>query len=519
MVYTEDNTRIRVDHWDFATESCCDYYSDGYGEDPRQNSSRVNWRHSGDTFPEDFISIGSSVWIFFYSDGSVTDRGFRNRLYDTGAYSCTGFCGLPDTNQGCSCAKDCVIAGNCCSDYFELCAGDCYDRINLPQGGQVTVTSPNFPNDYPNDAQCEWILYAYQNTPIIVRFQDFYTEPDSDYFFAGNGDYPQQSNSVIWAHSGYTAPDDFSSVVPAVWMRFVSDNNVTEKGFEIIVEDTYGKGYCDGGCDWFNFEFFCSCYRDCIYSGNCCLDYFEKCGGDCTETLNVGINQYVDVWSPNYPENYPNDARCQWIVYTEGSGTGRLHVDFKDFATEDGYDVFFAGHGDQPSNFTTEIWAHSGYTLPPSYISNTGSVWLRFISDSTIVDRGFHVVVEHIDCTEEITIPAGGKTSITSPNYPNNYPDNAACKWTVQSGSGSNIMVQFQDFELEGCCDYVSSGNGDEPSQATSVIWRHNGIMLPEDYLSNMPTVWLTFTSDSSVTFRGFRVTLTDTGLWSLPGP
>ena len=43
-----------------------------------------------------------------------------------------------------------------------------------------------------------------------------------------------------------------------------------------------------------------------------------------------------------------------------------------------------------------------------------------------------------------------------SPNYPDKYPNNIECTWTIMGGVGKRIYVNFPDFELENAtmCDF-----------------------------------------------------------------
>ncbi|XP_070570522.1 CUB and sushi domain-containing protein 1-like [Ptychodera flava] len=551
IIYTEDNTRILVEHWDFETERNFDLYSAGHGKQPSKNTSEI-WEHSGFELPEDFSSVGGSVWITFTSDYVVSAKGFRNRIYDAGSSSCSNLCGYDNPFQGCSCESHCVFNDTCCSDYFEACAGDCVEEIVVPERGQVEITSPNYPANYPNDALCQWKISSERGNEMLVRFTEFYTEQGYDFFFAGDGDYPSQESSVIWAHSGFTAPNDYLSDDSSIWMRFVSDGSVTEKGFHIVVEDMDEQGgSCVDMCNQYNFDFHCSCQRDCVFNANCCPGYFELCAGGCVESYVVAAGELVDIYSPNYPLDYPNDARCEYIVSHNSTG-GRLYVGFYDFSTEQDYDFFFAGHGDEPDiSGSTVISAHSGQDLPPSFTSEEDAVWMRFTSDSTTTDRGFHAFVEDLGpscrgicnsynaeyrcscyndcfyydeccpdyfwvCTEacgsDLYIEAGESVYITSPNYPDLYPSNSACKWTV-STTGARLRVSVTDFALDECCDYYSAGNGYQPSQNSSVVWRLPGTVAPADFESDGPEVWITFTSDSSIERRGFNVTVTDEGV------
>ena len=50
---------------------------------------------------------------------------------------------------------------------------------------------------------------------------------------------------------------------------------------------------------------------------------------------------------------------------------------------------------------------------------------------------------------------------MTSPNYPDNYPNNAQCSWTITVGEGNTVGLEFLDFELEVASPIEGSGCGD----------------------------------------------------------
>ncbi|XP_077988407.1 CUB and sushi domain-containing protein 1-like [Glandiceps talaboti] len=546
ITYTTEGTRIFVEHLDFNTEACCDFYSAGHGNNPSFGSTTI-WEHSGPFLPDDFVSFGGAVWITFNTDYSVSSKGFLVRLYDTGYGSCDGLCEQYNEKFACSCRRDCIFEDDCCGDYFEVCAGNCTETISIPIDGNVNITSPNYPSNYPDDARCQWIISTQQGTSIDVIFGDFYTESCCDHYFAGNGDTPSQNTSVIWAYSGFTAPDDFVSIGDTVWMRFVSDSRINEKGFQIFVYDI-GHGSCEGYCGAYNERHGCSCYYDCFRSDDCCVDYFEVCAGNCTWNITLGRGESVDITTPNYPLDYPNNARCQWVVDTE-AGT-RIYVTHHDFFTEQCCDYYSAGNGYEPDETTSVIWSHSGFIRPEDYLSDDGAVWLRFTSDESSTYKGLHVQLTDIvygscvgycnayndnhqcscklncmiedsccgdyfqvcagDCYDIITLPVGGSAHVTSPNYPNNYPNDARCEWIVYgSGYANMLAVIFTDFLTESS-DVIFAGHGDHPSMNTSEIWAFGGNSPPMDYVSYAGAVWIRFLADSAFTFRGFNITITE---------
>ena len=55
-------------------------------------------------------------------------------------------------------------------------------------------------------------------------------------------------------------------------------------------------------------------------------------------------------------------------------------------------------------------------------------------------------VVSGQECSGGLKGPNG---TVTSPNYPGNYPDNARCSWRITVGEGKTIELEFLDFETE----------------------------------------------------------------------
>ena len=48
-------------------------------------------------------------------------------------------------------------------------------------------------------------------------------------------------------------------------------------------------------------------------------------------------------------------------------------------------------------------------------------------------------------CGSRVTVPSKGGTSVTSPNWPNAYLNNANCQWTITSPQGTQLQVLVYD--------------------------------------------------------------------------
>uniref|UniRef100_A0A665VSU9 Adhesion G protein-coupled receptor G6 n=1 Tax=Echeneis naucrates TaxID=173247 RepID=A0A665VSU9_ECHNA len=93
---------------------------------------------------------------------------------------------------------------------------------------------------------------------------------------------------------------------------------------------------------------------------------------------------------------------------------------------------------------------------------------------------------------------------ITSPCYPQKYPNSQTCKWIIQAPAGFIIQLSFLDFDLEEApgCIYdrvvVNTGNADVKFCGLTA----NGLTLN----STGNVMELSFTSDFSVQKKGFSV-------------
>ena len=95
---------------------------------------------------------------------------------------------------------------------------------------------------------------------------------------------------------------------------------------------------------------------------------------------------------------------------------------------------------------------------------------------------------------------------VTSPNYPNNYPNNVEEREMIQVEQGLVIYLQFTSFDIEShsSCAYdqltITDGDG------TTLMEKSCGSTLPTNIRSTSNLVTLLFVTDSSVTMTGWSV-------------
>lgn len=97
--------------------------------------------------------------------------------------------------------------------------------------------------------------------------------------------------------------------------------------------------------------------------------------------------------------------------------------------------------------------------------------------------------------------------SITSPDYPENYPNNAECHWVIQATSNSVVKLIFVDFQMENneqCnFDYVAIFDG--PTMGDALLSHYCGNVKPPDMVSSTHELLVVFKSDFNIAGRGFK--------------
>ena len=87
------------------------------------------------------------------------------------------------------------------------------------------ITSNKFPNDYANGEEQQWVVCAFQNNPLCMRFTTFDTEQSFDFV-----DIATSSRSFIGKYSGSSLPPTLHTSLNTL-VNFTSDGSNTAKGF------------------------------------------------------------------------------------------------------------------------------------------------------------------------------------------------------------------------------------------------------------------------------------------------
>ncbi|XP_030624670.1 LOW QUALITY PROTEIN: cubilin [Chanos chanos] len=414
---------LNFTHIDLEIHSGCNF---DYVEvrDGTAETAPLIGKYCGTTLPAPITSTTNGLFIRFKSDASISRAGFR-------------------------------------AIYEIACGGTL--------SGMGQIRSPLFPDPYPHNKECEWVINQPEGYVVTFSFLSLDIEGSSrcifDYVEVRDG--PSASSPLIGQYCGTQVPGMLQSTQRSMYIRFKTDSSVSNHGFSAE-------------------------YSSAI----------EGCGDTLTEPSG-SFN------SPGHPTSYPHGANCSWYISVPPGNIIRLS--FTSFNLEFHHNCLY-DYVEVYDNGTTEtgtlLGRYCGRSVPPSLTSTDNMLTVLFVSDASMAVEGFSAEYVSInattDCSEEFTTSTG---ELSSPNYPSNYPTNRECVYKITVGVNMQIMLNFTDFDLEGpdpSCfhDYVEVRDGGY--EISPLIGRFCSHRSPPLVVSHSNRLWLKFRSDHSVTYRGF---------------
>ena len=88
-----------------------------------------------------------------------------------------------------------------------------------------SFTSPNYPEAYPHNSDCEWLLDTTPGNNVNLYFTDFYVEFNSAcrYDFVKVYDGPNMTYPLLGTFCGYDIPEPVRSTSNQMFVHFTSD--------------------------------------------------------------------------------------------------------------------------------------------------------------------------------------------------------------------------------------------------------------------------------------------------------
>ncbi|KAM6900418.1 cubilin [Xenentodon cancila] len=361
--------------------------------------------------------------------------------------------------------SDAYVSGGGFNASWTEVQGGCGGPITAPSG---EFHSPSYPNSYPNNVDCSWVISVDPNHRVLLNFTDLDIEYHSscswDYVAIHDG--PSMSSPQLTKVCGTSTPP-ITSTQNTVYVRFRSDSSRNHRGFS--------------------------------------ARFSEACGSAIITDDNGGA-----IASPRYPAPYPPNQNCSWIIRAQ-EPFNHVTLSFTDLDleminTDCSHDVVEILDGDNYQ--APSIGRYCGSEVPHPVTSFSNALVVNFISDHSVSGRGFRATytASTSSCGGDMVMQSG---EFNSPNYPDAYPPNVECVWTLRSSPGNGLQLSFIMFHLQegaGCQnDYleIREGNSTGP-----LVGRFCGTSLPSNYTSVIGHIlWVKFVSDASISGAGFRAT------------
>ncbi|KAK6025271.1 CUB domain protein, partial [Ostertagia ostertagi] len=393
--------------------------------------------------------------------------------------------------------------------YNSICGGPIFADSGV-------IQSPRYPESYPPNADCFWTVHVSEGYQVAVDIVYFHLEQHKDCIYDRVVLYESSENGAPLATlcgvvSGRQIVTRRSNQMV---IRLISDNSVQKSGFELSFVRELDE--CASGTEL--------CEQRCVNT------LFCAAASSSTESISRSFA------SPNFPQHYPSSKNCVWEIEADA-----------------GYQIFL--------NFTTfNIEGYSGSSAEPLlFTSASNRVRVEFVSDSSVERAGFmaHFIAdldecqadnagcEHIcqnrlgsylclchagyvlaedghNCKEggcffELNSPSGMEHLfvinirflgvITTPNYPGDYPKSQNCTWHFVTTPGHRLMLNFLSFQVEehSQCKYDSASIYDGGDTNAILVGIFCGVIPPPLFMSSTNQLFLTFTSDASVSRQGFE--------------
>ncbi|XP_075718053.1 CUB and sushi domain-containing protein 1 [Rhinoderma darwinii] len=560
IIITGERNRIQLSFQIFALEEDFDILSVFDGQ-PQQGNLKV--RLSGFQLPSSIVSTGSILTLWFTTDFAVSAQGFKAVYEVLPSHTCGNPGEIPKGvlhgtrfNIGDKIRYNClagyileghstltciVSPGNGASwDFpspFCRAEGACGGTL---RGTSGIISSPHFPSEYENNADCTWTILAEPGDTIALVFTDFQMEEGYDFLEISGTEAPS-----IWL-TGMSLPSPVISNKNWLRLHFTSDSNHRRKGFNAQFQvkkaielksrgvkmmpskesnhknSVLNQGGVPTATDMCpdpgipdngkrtgfdfrvgaNVQFSCddnyvlqgsksiTCQRvtDTLaaWSDHRPICRARTCGSNLQGPAGIII-------SPNYPVQYEDNAHCVWVV-TSTDPDKVIKISFEVFELERGYDTLTVGDGGKVGDTRSVLYVLTGSSVPDLIVSMSNQMWLHLQSDDSIGSPGFKAIYQEIEkggCGDP-GIPVYGKRNGSSFLH------------------GDILTFECQSaFELVGektiTCQQNNQWSGNKPSCVFSCFFNFttpSGIILspnyPDEYGNNMNCVWLIISEPGS---------------------
>ena len=272
----------------------------------------------------------------------------------------------------------------------------CNSNLTTLTNKEGTLYDGSGPNNYQNNQDCQWLIQPTSNVDhILVSFDEFdLGSGDTLILYDGNS----TNASVLGKFTGGNLPNSISSGGPSIFVRLLTNNNITGNGFGFSYRSIM--------------PVFCSGITQLLQN---------------TDTFSDGSNIH----------DYNNGTICRWHINPNNGMPIRLF--FTSFKTELGKD--FVKIYNPATSPSTLLATYSGTNIPKSVFSPSGEMMIIFQTNQTNTKAGWEayyisgasVGMEDVDSKNDIILYPNPSDHVLNIRF-NKHLDNP--KITIYSVDG-----------------------------------------------------------------------------------
>ncbi|XP_019343511.2 CUB and sushi domain-containing protein 2 isoform X1 [Alligator mississippiensis] len=480
-ITAEEQNRIQLVFQSFALEEDFDVLS-VYDGLPQQGNLRT--RLTGFQLPAPIVSTGVVLSLWLVSDYAVSAQGFQANYEVLPSHTCGNPGRLPNgIQQGTTFSIGDKVRYSCNPGFFleghalltchassensaswdfplPFCRAD--DACGGTLRGQSgIISSPHFPSEYSNNADCTWTILAEPGDTIALVFMDFQLEDGYDFL-----EVTGTEGSSLW-FTGMNLPAPVISSKNWLRLHFTSDGNHRQKGFS--------AQYQDGKLRHREINALTQGHRGEVRSR---------------------VKKQIELKSRGVKLMPSKDNNQKTSVLTQ-VGVSQGHNMCPDPGIpERGKRI----GNDFRLGSSIQFTCNEGYDLQGSK-----SITCKRVSDMIAAWSDQRPVCRARMCDTYLRGPSG---VITSPNYPVQYDNNAYCVWVITALNPAKVIkLTFEEFELERGYDTLTVGDGGEVGDQKTVLYVLTGSTVPDLIVSTHHQMWLLFQTDSVSNLLGFKAT------------
>ncbi|KOC70062.1 Cubilin [Habropoda laboriosa] len=279
-------------------------------------------------------------------------------------------------------------------------------------GGHLTrpfdeFTSPGYPNSYPKNIDCEWLIEVDYAHSIELTIHDINIERQKGCYYDKLQIYSGENDAApLLIELCYSSkPIVYTSFGNKMFVKFHSDISYSARGFNASYKSVP-----------------------------------VTCGGKYTADTGV-------LYSTNYPQNYPHKQNCEWFLQVDQNYV--VNLTFTDFDIEDTKNCTddYVEIYDGPTKESPLIARHCRNQLPPSYVSSGNEMLVVMRTDSILAAKGFYAEYTK-SCGARIIVRDNGYISPIE-SYTGKLNENPNCTWIlIAEDPADHVTVTFTHMEI-----------------------------------------------------------------------